>query len=766
MGTRSFGRLLVEVGIRMKSTDLAHVFNFFDSNHNGYVSIEEFTKVLALTDYEIDLAVEKIRFKLLFPCLTKESQQRQTISAVSLVAANAARAHIGVIGANSVSTHPDIGKNKIKENIALSNIFQIINVNGDGIMSLDELMDLAAKLEVFLSEEEARKVLTLLDTNGDDRVEESDFIAFMRRDSVSVIKKAFRIREAAAFLRRWLIRGSSEKPDAASSTTASTKQWQEFKIRYERSSGQKFPGYLSAHVLQLTLANLSFRLSSIEARELTLIVAPEKNGRVHLSELHAFMGRSCRSFGELVALLDRDILKDLMDLYRPHMKALKLTGKEDVDLAMMFKKKLDDVKKSVELIYTKLAEAEKPGEEKEDKHDDDEDDETHARNVQSVIVVQDPRFRKSSHEVISIAQLRTGLHDYFNVNALPENLQPNIEEWACLSILVGADIAEGDIYGVRLKAFLEGICKYIYTCQDEAILMSGDKAAFEMVCRELRLQIYYEAKSASKDKKPNYKGAFDLFDADRNGSISTKEFRDRLQKLHLLGPLSDQQVTNMMNLFDRSKRGQITYEDFKVFAEEAEKYIVADEEEDMPGSMRKSRKVKADGTVVFEVDDDDDDDEDDEDEEFGLSSNNPPIVVTRNSDCDWLAWHLYRQACTVEPVDPEGVITELESLCAETEMTQKREYISVKEFWNLLYELRLQGSMSKQQFVKGIQLVCVAGHGGDEDRVDYSSLCKYAIRMGRAYLAKIQEKNRETDKNFAPLLVELKKYFQLLCQEK
>jgi hypothetical protein len=99
-------------------------------------------------------------------------------------------------------------------------------------------------------------------------------------------------------------------------------------------------------------------------------------------------------------------------------------------------------------------------------------------------------------------------------------------------------------------------------------------------------------------------------------------------------------------------------------------------------------------------------------------------------------------------------------------MSQKREYISLKEFWNLLFELRLQGSMTRPQFITGIKFVCVSGHGGDDDRVDYNALCKYAIRMGRAYLAQIQEKNRELEKNFPGLLVELKKYFKALCDDK
>ena len=113
----------------------------------------------------------------------------------------------------------------------------------------------------------------ILDVDGNDRVEENDFIAFMTRDSQASINKSFRVREASCTLRRWLVRGTNEKVGTTTTITASAQQWAQFKVRYEKLLKKKFPGFLGPQVLMITMANLGFRLSALEARELTLLVS-------------------------------------------------------------------------------------------------------------------------------------------------------------------------------------------------------------------------------------------------------------------------------------------------------------------------------------------------------------------------------------------------------------------------------------------------------------------------------------------------------------
>jgi Ca2+-binding EF-hand superfamily protein len=292
----------------------------------------------------------------------------------------------------------------------------MVNTKDDGIFSLDEMMDLATKVEVFLTEQEARKCLKLLDLDGDDRVEEADFIAFMRQESRALINKAYRVREAACCLRRWLVRGTNNHANATSTAVASTQQWKAFKHQYEQLTKRKFPGYLDAQVLLITMSNLSIKLSALETRELTLLVAPEKNGRVHQADLHSFMAREHRTFGELIALVERELLKHLIDSYRAHLAALSATGQEDIDLSDLFRRKLNEIKKAVEKVY----EQPPPGEDPEasraaqEKKDDNEEEQYYtSRSPRVNLDVHANRQKRANMEVISVQQLKDGLEYYF-----------------------------------------------------------------------------------------------------------------------------------------------------------------------------------------------------------------------------------------------------------------------------------------------------------------------------------------------------------------
>ena len=92
--------------------------------------------------------------------------------------------------------------------------------------------------------------------------------------------------------------------------------------------------------------------------------------------------------------------------------------------------------------------------------------------------------------------------------------------------------------------------------------------------------------------------------------------------------------------------------------------------------------------------------------------------------------------------------------------------ISVREMWTHLFEQSLQGNMTQVQFVKGVQQFCQHGNGRDDDRVDYDALCNHVVRMGRAFNALVQQRAKEDEGKFAPLLAELKKYFKELSDER
>lgn len=404
MNLSRFSSLLSEVGLKLTKTDATNVFNFFDSSHEGVVSMEEFTAVLALTDYEIDLVIDTIRLKLLNSCADSASKSTAR-SNTSLL-----RSNTGAIGAMHIAPNPEIGKNMIRENIALSDIFQMINTKADDILSVEEVMDLCARLEVFVTEEEASKILRILDDNNDDRVTEQEFIAFMRKTTTTSLKKAHRIFDGATILRRWLLRGAGKKVDF-------TTQWNEMKRHHEKSFSQKFPGFLIPQVLQLQVSRLELRLSALEARQLTFMVAPDKNGRVNQQDLQAFMQRTTRSVGELIALVHRELFGPLVAAYQAFQRDVKLTGKDDTEKANEYRAMVEDTKRAIEGIYTKLqAKAAEPGlaggQHAEGKGDE-EDLQTRQIPLRQLTTTNiDPRLRKTNFDQVYIDQLRAGLHDH------------------------------------------------------------------------------------------------------------------------------------------------------------------------------------------------------------------------------------------------------------------------------------------------------------------------------------------------------------------
>jgi Ca2+-binding EF-hand superfamily protein len=60
---------------------------------------------------------------------------------------------------------------------------------------------------------------------------------------------------------------------------------------------------------------------------------------------------------------------------------------------------------------------------------------------------------------------------------------------------------------------------------------------------------------------------FSLFDADGNGSITSKEFQRMLVRLQLADSLPTGQLAAVFARFDTDKKGTINVNDFKNFAE-------------------------------------------------------------------------------------------------------------------------------------------------------------------------------------------------------
>ncbi len=348
----------------------------------------------------------------------------------------------------------------------------------------------------------------------------------------------------------------------------------------------------------------------------------------------------------------------------------------------------------------------------------------------------------------------------------------NLEEWSLFSCRLGVTVAEVDRSGVRVKAFLERFCLQNVGSMNDS--NDNEVVTIEVLRRDLHRMITDEARIAGGKGKGSIGGggkslvdftaAFNLFDENGDGSISVDEFRRTLFRLKLVDNLPEAQIPALIALFDTAGKGYINLDDFLTFVVKNKDLSVNPEEDDV-------------------IDDDEDDDL------KVLSSNTPPIAVTRNADCDWLSWFLWKEACKIEPEDPESVVCELEAACNESEVTYQQGSVSVKDLWNIIFELKLRGSMTKDQFEKSIHYLLydeedskkpssastVSGKGvsaggvpagvgvgvgvSRDAQVDIEALCRYVVRMGRAYNAMVQEKRNADTKMFQGMLDTLMKEF-------
>jgi Ca2+-binding EF-hand superfamily protein len=55
-------------------------------------------------------------------------------------------------------------------------VFKAINSTVGGILSLGELLDMAGKLEMFLTEEEGSRIFALMDIDSDEKVSRTCFV--------------------------------------------------------------------------------------------------------------------------------------------------------------------------------------------------------------------------------------------------------------------------------------------------------------------------------------------------------------------------------------------------------------------------------------------------------------------------------------------------------------------------------------------------------------------------------------------------------------
>lgn len=66
----------------MARSDVDKCYSYFDVDHSNSISRLEYANILTLTDYEIDLAVDRIRLKLLSTIPTDTAAASAMVSAL------------------------------------------------------------------------------------------------------------------------------------------------------------------------------------------------------------------------------------------------------------------------------------------------------------------------------------------------------------------------------------------------------------------------------------------------------------------------------------------------------------------------------------------------------------------------------------------------------------------------------------------------------------------------------------------------------------
>jgi len=381
--------------------------------------------------------------------------------------------------------------------------------------------------------------------------------------------------------------------------------------------------------------------------------------------------------------------------YKQHIEAIRTTGQENHDLAASFEGMMREVVAVVKESSTGTS--------------------APKRKVAAGV----------STDIVSLTQVKLGIEKAFDGFKTPSAFLPSLEEWATLACLTGDAVVEDGVYGVHINKFVHNLCNLIVK------RAHSSPVSVEMILRDIQRALRFEAKIASKGKKKiDYRSCFLLFDLDGQGTIDATEFKKMLTRLKVIDGLSDANYPKVFGAFDRSKRGEVTLEDFTAFAESSKFGLNLEDDE------------------FNQIDDDPIGDV------FTITSNMPPVHLTRDPDTDWLLWFVWKEASKQDKEDPESMITDLQAACNDLEQKKDKSSsatITIKDLWALIGDLNLRGMMNKSQFDKGVKRFTDFVGKENGERVDYSAFCENIVRMGRSFIKILQERQSAEDKSYLQL---------------
>ena len=117
-----FGYMLKHVGCYVDSKDVAYLFKQFDCNQTSSMTREDFAKEMTMTSYNLDETAELMRAKIL-----------------------SLNTDFGTLMDYDPDQNDNLGKRRefgVRETRLCSQLFALVNVDNDGILSLREFQDM------------------------------------------------------------------------------------------------------------------------------------------------------------------------------------------------------------------------------------------------------------------------------------------------------------------------------------------------------------------------------------------------------------------------------------------------------------------------------------------------------------------------------------------------------------------------------------------------------------------------------------------------
>ena len=709
LSLRELKLLLKDVGVRLAPGDKKFIFYLFNvcaldlKLTNG-----DLCSMLSLTDYEVDCTCEALRSMVLNGTLFFDDSSR-----------NLRRGFLYDKHSREVS---------LRQQSLLDRLFHHLNKKGDGFLEVAEMRALLSSLNIYLTEDEAQKVLSTMVSETARVVDSYSFTAFFTRTRFVHINSALRVVDAASWLRVYFARAG-----------AADALWAALQARHKAASlaavdvGSSKEAAFSPPDIMLCLNANGIFLHPREVYGICLLLCSHKNVvDIRRADIEAFTRKKVRSVGELMSQLEQKLLPELLAAHKAVARSSAVSGVADAERSERAAALAEAVTRSV------LAKG---------------------ATLRRIFTADAGGGGFAEVAVASVAQIKAGVEAYSRVGAADSG-SLDAEEWLSLALLCEGAVYTGsygsaagatasadvEAYAIIFGSFLQGLCEY--AAQAEARTGPRD-GSLEAACRQLAQLLLAEAKKGSPTgaKGCSMHAAFRLFDLDNNKQIDSREFALMLKKFGIVTNDKSSFAKALLKLFDRTGKGFVIESDFDAFIAESRDLIDDSESDSDTGA-------------------------DDSPDSRGKSSNTAPFATTPSADLNWLLWALWREALRVQPRDPCAAVHHLRDLCCQCVdkvsvrfnhgdcLGRANGSISQESLWEILKRSGLRGGVQRHQFVQGVRYLkhdFVHFFSQVEERnpskvpVDYEALCRYTLSLGGMHEADAARKEKIDEQQFLEL---------------